>query len=66
MLGKNERQRFCQQAHRWSETWTPKLSYKIILKSTLGKYGEYSDETSGSTDPGTVWLTKKRNYNKNF
>jgi hypothetical protein len=38
----------------------------MILKSVLGKYGEYSDETSGSIEPGTVWLIKKRNYNKNF
>jgi hypothetical protein len=27
---------------------------------------EYGDETSGSIEPGALWLTKERNYNKNF
>jgi hypothetical protein len=27
---------------------------------------EYGDETSGSIEAGALWLTKERNYNKNF
>lgn len=27
---------------------------------------EYDDATSGSIEPGAVWLIKKRNYNENF